>query len=1100
MRNKFYKAVALVSACAVAFSSNGLTTFAAEAVPESVESEEILLDEVLPEEENGIIPEDSAETVVSEDETIEENEEAIDGESDEVISEEADGDAISEATDESEADETLLGENEEPDDNIRRSGNVEGIDWYITYDNELFLSGEGDINYRNIPWEDDKNKIVKATVNIKGATSLAYMFDSYYELTEADLSGLDTSEVTSMSHMFKECSSLLTVDVSGFDTSKVTAMDYMFYSCRKLVYVDVSGFDTSNVTYFERMFSICPALESIDVSGFDTSKATNMSGFFAGCSSLKKIDVSSFDTRNVTDISYMFSECSSLTELDISSFSTSQCQNMTGMFKYCRNLTYLNTSHLSTASAENIDSMFLECEKLTSIDLRNFSTSHVEGSYPASGIISGCDSLKSIDMSSLDISNNKSPYFFSGLASLVEIYVPTGINVALELPRRDGMAWVNSENEIVKEIPANNTSPAFFCISESAAQNLVACSKEGDTFRAEEMWVANLDPAGYTYTRNAIKPEIEVYSGGILLTEGVDYTVSYKNNTKPASKDASKAPTLTVKGKGNYNGTIVKKFDIVKLDINDIMPEIKEADRIYPVNGKKQAPVPELFYNGYELESNKDFSVTYAAADSETGVVSEDTVSKIKAAGTYQRIITGKGNYTGTYTDTIILNETTDISKATVARIPDQKFSPNPYALNRRCDAVLPDVTVKYGGKELEGGVDYITRYSDNYFVGTGKVTIIGIGEYSGSKTATFKIKPVNMSEVVFDYVPEYLYAYNRTYNPGSSELKYNGREIRVNRDYTETVKYGDSEVTVTFKGIESAGFKGSVKKKIKIKKTDIFNSNDIHPSVSTRVTYIKGGPCKPLISIGVSANPALDEGQDYTVTYKNNKKVGTAKVTITGKGVFTGKKTYEYEIVKKNLTDTQISVSNVTYSETAGNYKTTVKIKDNNDEALVAGTDYVKTIKYFYANETTVKNKGNEVVRAAGEEANKKDIVPAGTKMYVSITSKGKNYTGTALRSYRVTAKNIASAVITVEDQTYTGRAICPRNSAVTVKVDGVKLSEGDDYIITGYSDNIATGSKAKITIKGYGDYVGTKTASFKIKKQAFDDNMWLFSLKAGN
>ena len=104
------------------------------------------------------------------------------------------------------------------------------------------------------------------------------------------------------------------------------------------------------------------------------------------------------------------------------------------------------------------------------------------------------------------------------------------------------------------------------------------------------------------------------------------------------------------------------------------------------------------------------------------------------------------------------------------------------------------------------------------------------------------------------------------------------------------------------------------------------------------------------------------------------------------------------------------------------------------------------------------------------------------------------------ALRSYRVTAKNIASAVITVEDQTYTGRAICPRNSAVTVKVDGVKLSEGDDYIITGYSDNIATGSKAKITIKGYGDYVGTKTASFKIKKQAFDDNMWLFSLKAGN
>ena len=35
-------------------------------------------------------------------------------------------------------------------------------------------------------------------------------------------------------------------------------------------------------------------------------------------------------------------------------------------------------------------------------------------------------------------------------------------------------------------------------------------------------------------------------------------------------------------------------------------------------------------------------------------------------------------------------------------------------------------------------------------------------------------------------------------------------------------------------------------------------------------------------------------------MAYKNNKKVGTAKVTITGKGNFTGTRTLTFDIVKK--------------------------------------------------------------------------------------------------------------------------------------------------------------------------------------------------------
>ena len=46
----------------------------------------------------------------------------------------------------------------------------------------------------------------------------------------------------------------------------------------------------------------------------------------------------------------------------------------------------------------------------------------------------------------------------------------------------------------------------------------------------------------------------------------------------------------------------------------------------------------------------------------------------------------------------------------------------------------------------------------------------------------------------------------------------------------------------------------------------------------------------------------ALEKGKDYTVAWKNNKKIGTATVTITGKGRFSGKKTASFQIVPRGI------------------------------------------------------------------------------------------------------------------------------------------------------------------------------------------------------
>ncbi len=72
------------------------------------------------------------------------------------------------------------------------------------------------------------------------------------------------------------------------------------------------------------------------------------------------------------------------------------------------------------------------------------------------------------------------------------------------------------------------------------------------------------------------------------------------------------------------------------------------------------------------------------------------------------------------------------------------------------------------------------------------------------------------------------------------------------------------------------------------------------------KVTSIKaqiytGKTIKPAVTIKYDGKK-LTKGTDYTVSYKNNKKIGTATVIITGKGNYTGKKTVKFDIIPKSV------------------------------------------------------------------------------------------------------------------------------------------------------------------------------------------------------
>lgn len=82
---------------------------------------------------------------------------------------------------------------------------------------------------------------------------------------------------------------------------------------------------------------------------------------------------------------------------------------------------------------------------------------------------------------------------------------------------------------------------------------------------------------------------------------------------------------------------------------------------------------------------------------------------------------------------------------------------------------------------------------------------------------------------------------------------------------------------------------------------TEEVKSNDISTLEISKIknqTYT-GKNRKPAITIK-DGDKTLEKGKDYTVSYKNCKKVGIATATIKGKGDYTGEKTIEYKIVPK--------------------------------------------------------------------------------------------------------------------------------------------------------------------------------------------------------
>lgn len=625
----------------------------------------------------------------------------------------------------------------------------------------------------------------------------------------------------------------------------------------------------------------------------------------------------------------------------------------------------------------------------------------------------------------------------------------------------------------------------------------------------DSMWAAGITDK--TYIGAAItfsQDELRVYDGKKLLTMGTDYTVSYRNNTNVGTA------TIIITGKGNYSGSFQKTFTINPRDISE--DSFSDADILLQYTGRVQKGTTSLIYNNgnkkITLRAGADFTYTYPGTNAKSADYDSTAfVGSASEDSQYLITITGKGNYTGTrtITQTIVSKDKVMISRVSIS-VPAAKYTDKNEDGN-----VCPVPVLKYSGKTLTGiycepedyanlsedvtgSVDYTYYYTDNDHAGTGYVVFEGRNRYVGSKTTSFAIKGVSLSAAKFSgFVdPVNLTAYTTTnfvYN--GQEQKYEnvltyGQELVKGVDYL--VSYtGDTTnvgtVTVTYTGI--GGYTGTVRKSYRITAYNLTtDAKSAEPKVSVSVldtdgdntfSYVKGG-VTPLPVVSYNGT-VLEANKDYTLRYTNNTTINAKRiptVTITGKGNFTGSVNATFTIENQNISAQGLSLnaSDKVYASTKGNYKTSFSITDSNGKTLAINTDYDRNVVYSYVEDVTLYD---GTYRSAGDIAQNNDIVPAGTIMRITATGKGL-YTGDISGTYRIVAGDVFKASVRVYTQYYTGDEVCPDKSQIEVKLGGVVLSS-EDYEIVSYENNIKKGS-AKLTIKGVGDYGGTKTVSFTI------------------
>ncbi|MFG6324922.1 MAG: hypothetical protein K1W41_27445 [Lachnospiraceae bacterium] len=511
--------------------------------------------------------------------------------------------------------------------------------------------------------------------------------------------------------------------------------------------------------------------------------------------------------------------------------------------------------------------------------------------------------------------------------------------------------------------------------SENAESSTENDLSSGDMDITDGLYISGLKSK--TYTGSAVKQDIKLYYNKLLLREGVDYTLTYKDNLNVGTA------SLIIKAKNNLTGTVRKKFEIVCKDIshNDVIIE----DMVYSYDTKEHKKMPKITYKGKLLREGKDY------------VISNYDKGDYTSVGTYYTEIKGIGNYDGKSDNvkTIIVDKQKNINKAVITKIPVQE-----YKNGKPVELLDNQIIVTLAKLQLVKDVDYTVSYINNINPGKASLIIKGKGQYAGTKKVNFTIKrtPTALTDsMVTNKKAISSVPIQKNGARPKPKLTAGSNTLLEGRDYT--LSYQNNKKagtgTIIIKG------KGNYNKQLKIPFTitaKSLTSADLEirvpdvPYTGRQNKY----QSKPVITD--SDGGVLVLNKDYTITSyqvgavlldkKSNPEEGTMiTVAIAGKGSYTGTVTAVYMLKGTSFSKASIQVTTKPYT---GN-PVTIEAEDIISASIRMGKN--QTILQF----------GKDYEIAAY-----KNNIKKGT---ATVIFKGKGaYSGEKTVKFRITATEIAN------------------------------------------------------------------------------------------
>lgn len=336
-----------------------------------------------------------------------------------------------------------------------------------------------------------------------------------------------------------------------------------------------------------------------------------------------------------------------------------------------------------------------------------------------------------------------------------------------------------------------------------------------------------------------------------------------------------------------------------------------------------------------------------------------------------------------------------------------------------QAEHIEPNVTIAYGGYKLKQGTDYSVTCSDNIYPGMASIKLTGRGVFKGTQNRQFTIKTKDISRYTLKLEPEEM-IYDGSYPYIIYDIYDGSERAYVSGKFIMEEGADVGEYTATFTADETDGFSGKIEAVFKIKAKDISGGS---VELSQNTYKYDGEKKKPEPTVVVDGI-WLQKDLDYTVSYKNNKNVGTAEVSIQGKGNFTGTLTKSF-IITENAHE---------HSYTSEVTKKATKSQNGsiNKECSICGATKKETIyaakkvtlsstSYQYNGKNrkpsvTVKDSKNKKISSKYYTVSYKNNKKAG-KATVTVKLKGR-YRGTFTKTFEIKPKSAALSKVSAKSK----------------------------------------------------------------------------------